>query len=101
MTDTEVQLDASRKTIEIRRFSTGVHEILTPKSGGGTYAGGDSAIMENFADAILTGQTGLVLPSVADSLDSHLLAFAAGESRRNHQAVDLADFEKKIGDARD
>lgn len=57
--------------------------------------------MENFADAILTGQTGLVLPSVADSLDSHLLAFAAGESRRNHQAVDLADFEKKIGDARD
>jgi hypothetical protein len=99
LTDAEVELDSSRKTIEIRRFSTGEHEILSPTSGGGTHGGGDRAIMENFVDAIMTGRADFVLTSVAESLDSHLMAFAAEASRINGESVVLADFERKVREA--
>jgi hypothetical protein len=49
--------------------------------------------MENFVNAILTGRKEFILTSVADSLDSHLLAFAAEASRRTGQTVNMADFE--------
>ena len=96
LTDAEIELDSSRKTIEIRRFSTGEHEILTPPSGGGTHGGGDRLIMENFVDAIMTGRAEFNLTSVAESLDSHLMAFAAEASRINGQSVVLADFERNV-----
>ena len=96
LTDAEIELDSSRKTIEIRRFSTGDHEILTPPSGGGTHGGGDRLIMENFVDAIMTGRAEFNLTSVAESLDSHLMAFAAEASRLNGQSVVLADFERNV-----
>ena len=96
LTDAEIELDSSRKTIEIRRFSTGEHEILTPPSGGGTHGGGDRLIMENFVDAIMTGRAEFNLTSVAESLDSHLMAFAAEASRLNGQSVVLADFERNV-----
>ena len=96
LTDAEIELDSSRKTIEIRRFSTGDHEILTPPSGGGTHGGGDRLIMENFVDAIMTGRAEFNLTSVAESLDSHLMAFAAEASRINGQSVVLADFERNV-----
>ena len=96
LTDAEIELDSSRKTIVIRRFSTGDHEILTPPSGGGTHGGGDRLIMENFVDAIMTGRAEFNLTSVAESLDSHLMAFAAEASRLNGQSVVLADFERNV-----
>jgi len=52
--------------------------------------------MENFVDAILTGSDDFVLTSVADSQDSHLLAFAAEASRCSGQTVILSDFEKNV-----
>jgi predicted dehydrogenase len=96
MTDAEVDLDSHRRTIEIRRFSTGEHQVISPAKGGGTHGGGDSAIMENFVDAILTGRRDLILTSVAESLDSHLMAFAAEASRKNGRALRLADFELQV-----
>jgi hypothetical protein len=65
-TDAKIEHASSRKKIEIRRFSTGEHEILTPPSSGGTRAGGDHAIMTDRADFNLT--------SVAESFDSHPIA---------------------------
>lgn len=95
LTEAEVDLDTSRNTIEISR-SNGEHEVLTPAAGGGTHSGGDRAIMENFVNAILTGLDDFVLTSVSESLDSHLLAFAAEASRRSGQVVNLSDFERDV-----
>jgi hypothetical protein len=52
--------------------------------------------MENFVDAIMTGRAEFNLTSVAESLDSHLMAFAAEASRLNGQSVVLADFERNV-----
>jgi len=93
MEDAEIELDTSRNAIEIRRFSTGQHTVLEPATVG-THGGGDKAIMDDFVTALRTGRKDLVLTSVADSLDSHLMAFAAEESRKTGQVIDLADFEK-------
>jgi predicted dehydrogenase len=95
LTEAEVDLDTSRNTIEIRR-ANGEQEALTPTAGGGTHSGGDHAIMENFVEAILTGRDDFVLTSVADSLDSHLLSFAAETSRRSGQTVSLSEFEQTV-----
>jgi predicted dehydrogenase len=95
LSEGEIDLDTSRNTIEIHR-ANGEHEVLSPASGGGTHSGGDYAIMENFVDAILTGREDFVLTSVADSLDSHLLAFAAEASRCSGQTVRLSDFEQEV-----
>ena len=95
LTDAEIELDTSRNTIEIHRFSTGEHEILKPNASAGTHHGGDFAIMENFVDAILSGRKEHVLTSVSESLDSHLMAFAAEASRKSGNPVDLAAFEQQ------
>ncbi len=95
LSEAEVELDTSRNTIEIRR-ANGQHEVLAPAVGGGTHSGGDFAIMEHFVDAIVTGRDDFVLTSVADSLDSHLLSFAAETSRRGAQTINLADFEQGV-----
>jgi len=52
--------------------------------------------MENFVDAILTNRREFILTSVAESLDSHLMAFAAEASRKSGRALGLADFELEI-----
>jgi hypothetical protein len=67
MTDAKIEHASSRKPVENRRFSTGEHVILTPPSSGGTHAGADHAIMTGRADFNLT--------SVAESFDSHPIAF--------------------------
>jgi predicted dehydrogenase len=95
LSEAEVDLDTSRNTIEISR-SNGEHETLTPAVGAGSHSGGDHAIMENFVDAILTGREEFVLTSAAESLDSHLLSFAAEASRHSGRIVNLADFEQEV-----
>ncbi|MCG3148630.1 MAG: Inositol 2-dehydrogenase/D-chiro-inositol 3-dehydrogenase [Verrucomicrobiae bacterium] len=90
--DAEIELETVRNTIEIHRFSTGEHRVLEPARGG-THSGGDRAIMDDFIAAVQTGHHEQVLTSVADSLDSHLMAFAAEESRQTGRVIQLADFE--------
>jgi len=95
LTDGEIELDSFKKTIEIRKFSTGDFEVLTPPLGG-THSGGDVAIMQNFVETILSGNQRQVLTSVAESLDSHLLAFVAEHSRKTNQCLEISDFEAGV-----
>jgi predicted dehydrogenase len=95
LTDGEIELDSFKKTIEIRKFSTGDSEVLTPPLGG-THSGGDVAIMQNFVETILSGNQRQVLTSVSESLDSHLLAFAAEFSRKTNQCLAISDFEEGL-----
>ena len=60
----------------------------------GGHDGGDEALM----DAFLSGGPGgsAVVTDVARSVESHLLAFAAEESRRTGQAVDMTAWVKRL-----
>jgi predicted dehydrogenase len=95
LTDGEIELDTSTNTITAARFTTGLREVLTPPSGG-THGGGDRVIMDRFVDAIRTGDRKGLLTTAAESLDSHLLAFAAEASRRSGQVETLENFAQGI-----
>ncbi len=62
----------------------------------GTHAGGDRAIMDNFIDAIVTGDTSHLKTPIRKSLEGHLLVFAAEASRREGRIVDVRDYERQL-----
>ncbi len=64
-------------------------EIPAPPSGHG---GGDFGVVRSFVAAV-RGE-GDALTSARESLESHLLAFAAEESRLNSMVVDMAGFRR-------
>ncbi|MFC1922610.1 Gfo/Idh/MocA family protein [Chloroflexota bacterium] len=57
------------------------------------HGGGDSGIMENFIRIISSGNP--ATSSARESLESHLMAFAAEDSRHNQVVVDMADFREE------
>lgn len=48
----------------------------------GGHDGGDDGVIDAFVHAVATGDTSRIRSSAADSLESHLMAFAAEESRQ-------------------
>jgi hypothetical protein len=52
--------------------------------------------MRDFLQALQSGER-RVLTSAADSLVSHLLAFAAEEARVSQRVIDLAAYSEEIG----
>ena len=52
--------------------------------------------MENFCDAIVTGDRSSLLTPLKDSLEGHLLVFAAEEARRTSSVIDIRKYEDKI-----
>lgn len=92
----EIEADIGKNIIRAHTFEPRSESVITPHVVGGTHHGGDRAIMDAFTEAIKSGETDPVLTSVKMSLDGHVTAFAAEESRRTEQVVDLAEFESRI-----
>ena len=89
MTNGELQLDASAGIIDAWRFHPYSKQTFTPSASDTTHLGGDTAIMDGFTQAIHSGNFKDVLTPVGMSLDSHLMAFAAEESRLTHKVVEF------------
>lgn len=64
-----------------------VIDLTKTTSDFGGHAGGDTRMLEQFADYIMTGKAGGSITDLATSLESHYMALAAEESRRNGGAV--------------
>jgi predicted dehydrogenase len=87
----EVRAKMSDETIEVTNFRTGsVRSTENPPPGGMSdgHAGGDFALIDAFVRMEL-GEEGAVKSSIRDSIQSHLICFAAEESRRNGTVVTL------------
>ncbi|SFT02246.1 Gfo/Idh/MocA family protein [Paenibacillus sp. BC26] len=68
--------------------------IHVPSSGHG---GGDAGVMSSFISEVRTYTGGESLTSAAASVRSHLMAFAAEESRLNKgRSIEIAEFGKQI-----
>jgi hypothetical protein len=83
----------SEQSLEIDDHMTGKVENLRPVIGavaGSGHGGGDVALMAAFVRAVRTGRGGL--SSARESLESHLLAFAAEESRQRGMVMDMEDY---------
>lgn len=95
MTNGEIWCDGMSGTIKTWQFEPLLSDEITVTTKG-THSGGDRAIMDNFIDAIETRDKSILLTPIKDSLQGHLLVFAAEESRATGQVVDLEDFEDNL-----
>jgi predicted dehydrogenase len=78
--------------IELTDHAGGATESIPVATASGGHGGGDSGVMFGFLDALRRGtrpQTG-----VADSLESHVLAYAAEEARVSGKTIDVAAYRR-------
>jgi len=86
-TQGEIRGDLLSGTIDLFEFSSGAQTIFhTPTSNSG-HQGGDDGIMRQFLSDLRNERYMDTLTSAEASLESHLMAFAAEESRRREGAV--------------
>jgi predicted dehydrogenase len=55
----------------------------------GGHGGGDYGLMDHFVAAVAENDPGRILSGADESLETHLMVFAAERARRTHQVVDL------------
>ena len=91
-------VDRTTNRIEISEFATGKHEVMTMPSEGGAqgHGGGDAGIMRDFLHLVRQGGQERGRTSAAVSVQSHLMAFAAEESRLTRQVVNITDFTQRV-----
>lgn len=80
-------LDGDGREATVTDFATGRCDRLAIKAVAddvpGGHAGGDYGVMDAFVQAVATGDRSAIRSSPRESLESHLIAFAAEESRIN------------------
>jgi predicted dehydrogenase len=86
----------ARTLLEVHDHLTGSVEALHPAMPVGGHGGGDAGVMHDFLQALQSGERH-VLTSAADSLASHLLAFAAEEARLSQRVIDMGAYMEQVG----
>lgn len=79
----EIRVDFIKNQIEVYKFGK-AKEVITVETICQGHGGGDNGLMEEFV-SILNGQE----TNFQESVESHLMAFAAEESRKENQVVEL------------
>jgi hypothetical protein len=83
-----------QQRIEIHDHLTGEVEIVKPEltaaAASSGHGGGDYGLMKSFVRAVRDPATALT--TARESLESHLMAFAADQARINGSVVDMNDF---------
>jgi predicted dehydrogenase len=99
--DRETRIFGSRGEIYGDGTKIEVHDFLTDKSETSSaerasdgsilsgHGGGDMQLMEHFVAAVATGNHDLILSGPTESLETHLMVFAAETARRESRVVDL------------
>lgn len=91
----EIRAIDSKNEIEVQLFDTNERKVLNPKQITGGHGGGDTGIMEDFISLILSNK-GKALTSASVSVQSHMMAFAAEESRLTDKVVNMKDYYKNF-----
>lgn len=102
-----MRYDGTRATLYARFAEAGhsitVHDHLSSRTehvpvqdrySGGRHGGGDFGLVRSFVRA-LRGQPDETLTTARESLESHLLAFAAEQARVQHSVIEMAGFRAK------
>ena len=93
----QIQADMGKNQILVSDFLTGNRDEITVRIPRGGHSGSDTGLMEGFVRTVETdGQ--FQRSSAEQSLESHLVALAAEESRLTGQTVDLREFRKKYAE---
>lgn len=82
--------------IRIHHHLTGEIETFeVPRRDNSGHGGGDFGIVRSFVNA-MQGNPDDSVTTARESLESHLLAFAAEESRLNHTVINMAEFRERV-----
>ena len=96
---TKGQLVGDGRTIRRFDFLTDRWEVIEPGAADpsilGGHGGGDVGLMEAFVDAVRHGDQHRVLSGPWESLESHLMAFAAERSRTERRVVSMAEVSRQ------
>ncbi len=84
-----------KNEILVRDFATDKLTCLTPEVIESSHMGGDIVLIDDFIHAIREGSNGH-LSSVSESLESHLLAFAAERSRIERKFINMAEYTLEV-----
>lgn len=93
----QIVCDMERNEIEVRDFLTGNKTYHTVKVGTSGHSGSDDRFMKGFLKTVETDGE-YTLSSAAVSVDSHLMALAAEESRLTGQTVYMDEFRRRQTD---
>ena len=89
----EVGGNSLKNVIEVHNFGDRNHMIIHPKIIKSGHGGGDFKLMEDFIKSVNNGESH-IKTSAIDSIESHVMPFAAEYSRLNHKVVDINKFLK-------
>lgn len=98
--DGEIRASESENVIEVTRFTGNSlekceSEIIRPEVALSGHSGGDSGIVEDFLN-MLAGRDSVSATDIHVSVESHMMACAAEQSRLTGEVVRLADFRKQF-----
>ena len=100
--DAEVYGDDDTGEIRIIRFrsnnsDTYAEQVIHIGDVSGHHGGGDVGLMNDFIASLETAGRGESPTSIGKSVESHLMAYAAEESRISGRTIHMQDFEKSLG----
>lgn len=97
MTKGEIVFDAAdHGIITVHRYAPKLRTETIKVDTRGTHGGGDRVIMDNFIDAIVSNDQSVLKTPVRQSLEGHLLVFAAEAARKEGRIVDVREYEEQI-----
>ena len=71
-------------------------DVITDQAIDGGHGGGDCGIIRTFCKYITGDYHGNSLTNIDTSIESHLIAFAAEESRLNHTVIDMKEYKQRF-----
>ena len=92
----EIRGAMEKNEIEITDFLTGEKEVITIVPSNSGHGGGDFGLMKDFLEQVRQNGQGESLTSASISVQSHLMAFAAEQSRLQHRVISLKEFKKEV-----
>ncbi len=91
----QIRCDMENNVITTDEFLNAKSETITLDVSVEGHSGSDRCFMEGFVKTV-ESQGEYSLSSAKESLESHLVAFAAEKSRLNDSVVDMKEFEKEL-----
>jgi predicted dehydrogenase len=90
---TRGELTCDGHTVRIHDFLTDATQVIDidalTAGQPGSHAGGDYGLMDAFVSAVAAGDPGLILSGPQESLESHLMVFAAEQARIENRIVHM------------
>ncbi|WNR42723.1 Gfo/Idh/MocA family protein [Paenibacillus roseipurpureus] len=92
----QIRADMEKNVIEVSSFITGETTIIDIDAPLGGHGGGDHGIMRDFVRLVSRNGDEVGLTGARNSVQSHLMAFAAEKSRLESRVIGIEDYRNEL-----